>query len=222
MGRAVGSVVGGSPSWQVARVLALLVAVAVAGGCGGGTAGGGTGGTIDIEVGGAGGRAGAGGTAAAGAGGAATAGAGGHAGASAKGGAGGRAGTPPVTGTLAVTIDGTPMTFPSLVGAFNGTRVDISGYTTDLMRSFAVSVYPAGMASGSFSCALGGQTSMTMSYSVSFVPMTAPATAAGCTGTFTMIPTSMAAGGRFVGTFSGMVGTSVATSGMVDVTFPPN
>jgi hypothetical protein len=41
-------------------------------------------------------------------------------------------------------------------------------------------------------------------------------------GTFTMIPTSMAAGGRFVGTFSGMVGTVVATSGMVDVTFPPN
>jgi len=127
-----------------------------------------------------------------------------------------------VTGTLAVTIDGAAVTFPSIVGAFNGVRVDVSGYTTDLTRSFALSVYPDGMASGSFSCALGGQTSMTMTYSVNFSPMTAPATAAGCMGTFTMIPTSMAAGGRFVGTFSGMVGTAVATSGMVDVTFPAN
>ena len=92
------------------------------------------------------------------------------------------AATPPVTGTLAVTIDGAPASFPSIVGAFNGVRVDVSGYTADLTRSFALSVYPDGMTSGSFTCALGGQTSMTMTYSVNFSPMAAPATAAGSWG----------------------------------------
>ncbi len=139
-----------------------------------------------------------------------------------KGGAGGRASSSTLTGTLTVTLDGTAVTYPSILGGYNGLRVDVSGYSANLTRSFALSVYPNGMASGSFTCAVGGATSMTMSYSVNFTPMNAAATAAGCMGTFTMIPTSADVVGRFVGTFSGTVGTVAATNGVVDLTLTPN
>jgi hypothetical protein len=199
----------------------IVVAMAAAG-CGGGSGNGGEGGTINIGSGGLAGAAsggtGGGATSAGGAGGA-VANAGGAGG---KAGTGGRGSTSTSTGTLTVTLDGTATSFPSIVGSFNGLRVDVSGVSADLTRSFALSVYPNGVTSGSFTCALGGQTSMTMSYSVNFTPMNAAATADGCTGTFTMIPTSSASGGRFVGTFSGMPGSVAATAGMVDVTFPAN
>jgi hypothetical protein len=197
------------------------LAVVVALGCGG-SGGGGGGGTINVATGGVGGTTGSAGEAAGSAG--ATGGAPtGLAGTGGKGGTGGRgASSSASTGTLTVTLDGTAVSYPSIVGGFNGVRVDVSGYSADLTRSFALSVYPNGMASGSFTCAVGGATSMTMSYSVNFTPMPSAATAAGCMGTFTMIPTSADAVGRFVGTFSGTVGSVAATAGTVDVTLTPN
>jgi hypothetical protein len=186
-----------------------------AGGAVAGTGGGGAGGATSGAAGTAGGTAGAGGLVGVAAGSGGTAG-----GVAGAGGKGGGSSAPTVTGTLAVTLAGTPVSFPILLGSFTGARVDVSGLSADLTRSIALTIYPGGLSSGSFTCAPGGQTSMTLTYTAGGVAMPAPSTADGCAATFTMIPTSTATGGRLVGAFSGTVGSVAATEGTVDVTLP--
>jgi hypothetical protein len=224
-GKGAGGAAGSGPGGGAGEAVAGAAGGATSdGGSGGATSAGGSGGAAAGAGGTAGGVAGAAGTAAGGAGGVLNApgGSGGAVGGAAGIGAGGKGGgvsVPSVTGSLKVTLAGAPASFPILRGSLTDARVDVIGLSSDLTRSIALSIYPAGMSSGSFTCAAGGQTSMTLTYSAGTMAMPAAATADGCAGTFSMIPTSPAAGGRLVGTFAGTVGTIAATDGMVDVTF---
>jgi hypothetical protein len=125
---------------------------------------------------------------------------------------------------MGAVFNGTAVTFTTVTAVASPLHIDVTG--SDGNRTFTLDLYvpigsPLFPASYTFPCGNGrGTVNFTQKIGTNAAE-TSPATAGACTAAFTMIPTSNA-GGRLVGGFSGTVGTTVITDGVIDVMVPPS